>query len=105
VLRNRERKDIMSLLQKYETNKPDAASQGQKPARESITAGAVLQRVCDIAAQEVCWLWPGRIPLGKLSLFAGDPGLGKSLVTLEIAARVTCGREWPDGAQTGSPAV
>lgn len=59
--------------------------------------GVVLKRVSDIEAQKPCWLWPGRIPLGKISLFAGDPGLGKSLVTLDIAARVTCGREWPDG--------
>jgi DNA polymerase III delta prime subunit len=29
---------------------------------------------------------------GKLTLLAGDPGLGKSLVTLDIAARVSCGR-------------
>jgi putative DNA primase/helicase len=69
------------------------------------TPGVVLKCVCDIPAQELSWLWPGRIPLGKLSLFAGDPGLGKSLVTLDIAARVTSGREWPDGTantQAGS---
>jgi hypothetical protein len=93
----------MRLLQNYEANKPEVASEGQRPARESVPVGAVLQRVCDIAAQEVCWLWPGRIPLGKLSLFAGDPGLGKSLVTLDIAARVTCGREWPDGTRNDHP--
>jgi hypothetical protein len=43
-------------------------------------------------------LWHGRIPLGKLTLFAGDPGLGKSVVTLDVAARVTRGYSWPDGA-------
>jgi RecA-family ATPase len=30
---------------------------------------------------------------------AGDPGLGKSLVTLDIAARVSRGVDWPDGAR------
>ena len=25
------------------------------------------------------WLWPGRIPIGKVTLLVGDPGLGKSL--------------------------
>jgi putative DNA primase/helicase len=65
--------------------------------------GIVLQRVSDIPAQKLSWLWPGRIPLGKLSLFAGDPGLGKSLVTLDIAARVTCGRDWPDGTTNSQP--
>jgi putative DNA primase/helicase len=65
--------------------------------------GIVLERVSDIPAQKLTWLWPGRIPLGKLSLFAGDPGLGKSLVTLDIIARVTCGREWPDGTANTEP--
>jgi putative DNA primase/helicase len=65
---------------------------------EPCAPGAVLCRVSDIERQELQWLWPARIPLAKLTLFAGDPGLGKSFVTLDIAARVTRGMEWPDGA-------
>ncbi len=42
------------------------------------------------------WLWAGRLPLGRLSLLAGDPGIGKSLVALDIAARVSSGAPWPD---------
>ena len=34
---------------------------------------------------------PGRIPFGKLTIVEGDPGLGKSTMLLEIAARLTCG--------------
>lgn len=37
-----------------------------------------------------------RIPLGKLTLLAGDPGIGKSLVSIDIAARVSRGGSWPD---------
>ena len=65
--------------------------------------GAVLQRISDIPAQKLSWLWPGRIPLGKLTLFAGDPGLGKSFVTLDAAARVTRGTTWPDGTPNEKP--
>jgi AAA domain-containing protein len=65
--------------------------------------GAVLRRVSDIERQELQWLWPARIPMGKLTLFAGDPGLGKSFVTLDIAARVTRGTKWPDGAAACKP--
>jgi putative DNA primase/helicase len=65
---------------------------------EPCAPGAVLRRVSDIERQELQWLWPARIPLAKLTLFAGDPGLGKSFVTLDIAARVTRGTKWPDGA-------
>jgi hypothetical protein len=42
------------------------------------------------------FLWPGRIPLGKLPLIAGDPGLGKSLITTDMAARVSAGMPWPE---------
>ncbi len=53
----------------------------------TASPAAVLRRMSEIERQELQWLWPGRIPLGKLTLFAGDPGLGKSLATLDIAAR------------------
>jgi hypothetical protein len=46
-----------------------------------------------VRAERVNWLWPGRIPLGKLTILDGDPGLGKSVLTLTLAACVT--RGWP----------
>jgi putative DNA primase/helicase len=57
---------------------------------------AVVKFVNQVERQELEWLWPGRIPLGKLTLLAGDPGLGKSFVTLDMAARVSRGECWPD---------
>ena len=46
--------------------------------------------------ERVEWLWPGRIPKGKVSLIEGDPGTGKSALTMDLAARVSAGRELPD---------
>jgi hypothetical protein len=40
---------------------------------------------------------------GKLSIFDGDPEMGKSLVTLDLCARLTTGRPFPDG-KPGPPA-
>ena len=54
------------------------------------------RRVSDVESEELEWLWFGLIPLGKLTLLAGDPGLGKSFVTTDMAARITQGAEWPD---------
>jgi putative DNA primase/helicase len=48
-----------------------------------------------IEPQTVRWLWPGRIALRKITLLASDPGLGKSLVTIDLVARVTRGKLWP----------
>jgi AAA domain len=39
--------------------------------------------------ERVAWLWPGRIPFGMLTLLIGDPGVGKSLLTILIAAEVS----------------
>jgi hypothetical protein len=57
-----------------------------------------LMRLSDVAPERVSWLWPGRIPLGKLILLDGDPGLGKSTITMDLAARVSTGRAMPDGS-------
>src|SRR5690349_12341062 len=58
-----------------------------------------LRPVSDLALRSVEWLWPGRLPLGKLAIFEGDPGLGKSVVTLELCARLSAARPLPDGSQ------
>jgi len=66
------------------------------------SARAVLVPIDTIPAVPVRWLWPGVIPLGKLTLLAGDPGLGKSFITLDIAARASRGVPFPGcGAPPG----
>jgi AAA domain len=49
-----------------------------------------------IPAKPVEWLWSGRVPLGMLTLFAGDPKLGKSYVALALADAVSRGSPLPD---------
>jgi hypothetical protein len=51
----------------------------------------------DINSAQLHWLWEKRIPRGQLTILDGDPGLGKSLITIDLAARVTTGRPMPDG--------
>ena len=55
-------------------------------------------RMSDVAAEQVEWLWRERFAIGKLTLLVGDPGQGKSFLTLDIAARVSRGAPWPDNA-------
>jgi putative DNA primase/helicase len=52
-----------------------------------------------VEPEEVRWLWERRIPLGKLTVVDGNPGDGKSVLMTDLAARVSKGRGWPDGAQ------
>ena len=56
-----------------------------------LVADLVTISVADVPAEALSWLWPGRIPLGKLTLLFGDPGLGKSFITMDLAARVSRG--------------
>lgn len=56
-------------------------------------------RLSDVVAERVSWLWPGRIPAGKLVTLDGDPSLGKSTLALTFAAVITTGGLWPDGSR------
>ncbi|MEK6675136.1 MAG: AAA family ATPase [Planctomycetota bacterium] len=66
------------------------------PPHDPDAERAVTVCLADVAPERLTWLWPNRIPLGKLTLIAGDPGLGKSFVTLDMAARLSRGEPWPD---------
>lgn len=57
-----------------------------------------------VAPERIAWLWPGYLAAGKLHLVDGDPGLGKSCMTLDWAARVSTGARWPDGQDGCHPA-
>lgn len=67
---------------------PSANGSIQTPSRLIILASEVTPR-------RVEWLWPDRIPIGKLTTFAGWGGLGKSFVTMDLAARVSTGGPIP----------
>ena len=45
------------------------------------------------------WLWPGYVPIGKLTLIEGESASGKSFVAADIAARVSRGQPWPGRIQ------
>jgi len=62
-----------------------------------------VQPASRIPAETVRWVWPGRIPAGKLTVIEGDPATAKSTLTLDLAARVTRGAVWPDGQPATPP--
>jgi hypothetical protein len=50
-----------------------------------------------VVRKDIDWLWEQRIALGKLAIIDGDPGQGKSMLTVDLAARVSRGWSMPDG--------
>src|SRR5262245_45982562 len=57
------------------------------------------QSVQEIHEKGLAWLWHGYFPLCKLVLLDGDPGLGKSLLLIDLAAIVSTHGTMPDGSQ------
>jgi len=100
---------IGDALQRIRDNRttPDEIRQigGRLAALSDVMAGArggqaelVLQAASEIPPKPINWLWPQRISLGALTIITGPVGISKSTLTLDIAARVTTGGRWPDGA-------
>ena len=74
-----------------------AAVSRPQPSRNAIV-------LSEVTPQPLRWLWPGRIPAGKLTVLDGDPGLGKSTLLCEIAARISRGDPFPGGeSESGQP--
>lgn len=65
---------------------------------QQLPTGAIITPLAGIEPQAVKWLWERRIGRGKINLIFGDPGLGKSFLTIDFLARVSVGGTWPDGA-------
>jgi len=54
-----------------------------------ISLAAVEPKIID-------WLWQGRVPKAMLTLLCGDPGVGKSICSIGLAARLSQGLPLPD---------
>jgi hypothetical protein len=66
-------------------------------SRVEVVAADALHVVAlaDAPTDRRGWLWGGRIPFGALSLMEGPPGVGKTTVALDLAARLSTGRPLP----------
>jgi hypothetical protein len=62
-----------------------------------------FQQMSQVKPRRVDWLWAGRLALGKLAILEGDPGQGKSLVALDLCARLSTGQPFPDGSACSGP--
>ncbi len=65
------------------------------PPHESVLS---VRPASQLAPRPLEWLWQWRLAFGKLAMLDGDPEQGKSLVALDLCARLSTGREMPDGS-------
>lgn len=73
----------------------DLQKKFEKKDNDSNNSEVIYRRASEIKVKPINWLWKGRIARGKVSMLAGDPGLGKSQITTSMAATVTSGGGWP----------
>jgi len=97
-------KGFYEFLKPARTPTPTRPDSGQPANPElqpepspNLTEEAPGILLSEVQTQEVHWLWERRIPLGKITILDGDPGMGKSLLATSLAACVSTGRPMPDG--------
>jgi hypothetical protein len=55
-----------------------------------------IENMGKVVKKPIKWLWDKFVPLGKLTIFCGDPGNMKSLASGDLAARGSTGANMPD---------
>jgi putative DNA primase/helicase len=79
----------------------DSTQEGHQPDRPA--ARPLIIHAHEVEAQEIQWLWPPYIPRGMLVILDGDPGLGKSMMLLQVATNLSKGLPFLD--QLGKPTI
>ncbi len=76
-----------------------------QPGERNAPAGEYAQdvsliRASDVTPEAIAWLWNGWLAAGKMHVFGGAPGTGKTTISMGLAATVTTGGRWPDGTRS-----
>jgi energy-coupling factor transporter ATP-binding protein EcfA2 len=99
-----DRYDIHGIIAEYSANISAPASLAALPLpSQPLKRRLISHRASDLEPEKLVWVWPGRIPEGKLVLLGGPPGLGKSQLTAFMSAVVSNGGSWPCGEGSTLP--
>ena len=71
--------------------------------RAALRPTAVSHPMSQVRAEEVRWLWPGRLPRGRVAIIMGVEGKGKSTLLGWLVSTVTAGLPWPDSDAPNPP--
>ena len=70
---------------------------------EDIRTELKMIKMSDIEAQKIEWLWYPYIAYGKLAIVQGDPGDGKTMLILNLAAKLTKGEGLDENMKVMEP--
>lgn len=71
------------------------------PALKPEPTTVFLRSAKSITMRPIDWIWRDWLAAGKLHAFGGVAGTGKTTLALAVAATLTIGGGWPDGAIAG----
>lgn len=67
----------------------------KSPVQKPTGREPVCVKMSDVIPKSVRWLWEPFIPIGKITLLEGDPGIGKTWLALQLAAIISNGNRFP----------
>jgi len=85
------KEDLLQLTQEVDFYLTESESEGAFSSRN-------LKRVSDCESRSVDFLWKPYIPIGFVTMLTGDPGVGKSTITTQLASAISKGTTFVDGA-------
>lgn len=85
---------VCQLLERREARARRAAKASSWRPHQAAPS-VIITRASDIASEVLDWIWPGRIPRGKVTVIAGAPAAGKSQLVAFLAATVSKAAQWP----------
>src|SRR4029453_15552855 len=88
------RKAVDALLQAERADATEPPAPG---------AHAMLMEAQEVTEEAISWLWHPYVARKKLHALDGDPGIGKTMWALQLAACVSRGHPMPD--QMGKPTI
>jgi hypothetical protein len=58
--------------------------------------GIIAEQAHLVAPQRTEWVWRPYIPAGRITMLAGDPGMGKSQIAIDLCARISRSATMPN---------
>ena len=89
------------IMQDINQNMLEEYTKNKRNVENMLSSNPKIICMDDVKTEKVQWLWKPYIPLGKVTILQGDPGLGKTFFATQLAAIVSTGGNFPFGNDAG----
>jgi putative DNA primase/helicase len=99
-----DRDQLLDICRNTPLYQPETNAKPIGPNGKTGEAALIFERMSNIESKAVDWLWSGRIARGKLTLLAGETGMGKSQIGAHYRGS-RLARWWPRAVRFGAHIV